>query len=327
MGKAKGKTQTIYRVACRHKPYAQLGNAMIRDNRLSFEARGVLAYILSYPENWRFSREWLCKHAKLGKNKSYDLINEMREHGYCQRSQERRPDGTMAPCEYLFTDEPEAIAPTPAPANEPDAPQADDGKAAPQDIVGVDNQGAADTQGDAPPLPENREPVNRFPENREPAHREPVFREAAYKKEDLNTVLNKEPPIAPRPSARGRPPTSYLPFDWTLPESDRKWALKHAPKIAARLDEEFDAFRDWHAGKRRADWSAAWRTWWRRAVKHGADRRGGPAAPGDGLRALAGGLIVGHADRGLGVRDAGESFGAYRERMIREGKYQPEMCP
>jgi hypothetical protein len=31
--------QTIFRVASRHKPYAMLGNAMLRDKRLSFEAR------------------------------------------------------------------------------------------------------------------------------------------------------------------------------------------------------------------------------------------------------------------------------------------------
>lgn len=128
-----------------------------------------------------------------------------------------------------------------------------------------------------------------------------------------------KPPLAPRGGAR--PPTSYLPFDWTLPDTDRAWALKHAPQIAARLAEEAEAFRDWHAGKRRADWSACWRTWWRRAAKRGADRPAASGAPADGSpRALSGGIIIGHANRGLGVHDTGEPFAAYRERMIREGK-------
>lgn len=194
-------TQTIYRVACRHKPYAQLGNAMIRDNRLSFEARGVLAYILSYPPNWRFSQEWLCEKAKLGKHRSYRIINELRAFGYCQRAQQRRSDGTLGPYEYVFTDEPEALEPV---DNWPDGTLADGSEEEPQDIGGVDNVGPAEAHGAAPPLPENREAVPPLPGKPEAADPEAANREAAYK--DLNTISPKDTDLPKRDPAPAASP-------------------------------------------------------------------------------------------------------------------------
>ena len=60
-----------------------------------------------------------------------------------------------------------------------------------------------------------------------------------------------------------------------MPEADRAWALQHAPQLADRIDAEVEAFRDWHSGKRRVDWSARWRTWVREAAKRATPR---PAA-------------------------------------------------
>lgn len=279
---ARGKT--IYRVACRHKPYAQLGNAMIRDNRLTFEARGVLAYILSFPSNWQFGQEWLCKKTGLGRDRSYRIVKELCTHGYCFRQQERRPDGTLGPYEYVFTDEPGAIASDPGEGT--------------QDVGGGGEAGDADTQGHAPPLPEK-------PEAAEPEAAEPdtAKAEAAYKK-DPNTISNEDPPKVPQQAGGRRPRATYLPDDWTLPNADRAWTVQYAPRLKDRIGAEVEAFRDWHSGKRRSDWSARWRTWCRNAKR-------------------AGGIVVGHADRGLGIRNPEEPFEVYRDRMIREGKYRP----
>jgi hypothetical protein len=86
--------QTIFRIASRHKPYAQLGNAMLRDKRLSLEARGALAFILSHPADWRFSLEWLCREQGVGRDKVRRLIREMVSADYCIRSQERTASGS-----------------------------------------------------------------------------------------------------------------------------------------------------------------------------------------------------------------------------------------
>jgi hypothetical protein len=79
--------RTILRVASRHKPYAQLGNAMLRDKRLSFEARGVLAFILTYPSNWQFGLAWLCRDQDIGRDRARRIIREHVTAGYCQRGE------------------------------------------------------------------------------------------------------------------------------------------------------------------------------------------------------------------------------------------------
>jgi hypothetical protein len=109
--------RTIFRVASRHKPYAQLGNAMLRDTRLSFEARGVLAFILTYPSNWQFGLAWLCRDQAIGRDRARRIIREHVAVGYCQRGRTRNADGTLGAYEYVFTDEPECLPPQPEKAS------------------------------------------------------------------------------------------------------------------------------------------------------------------------------------------------------------------
>jgi hypothetical protein len=86
------------------------------------------------------------------------------------------------------------------------------------------------------------------------------------------------------------------------------------------MDEVAEAFRDWHAGKRRADWSARWRTWVREAVKrangqgHGRGRGAAPATvkPPWPVRGFG------------GVHNTDEPWADYVARMRREGKLPAE---
>lgn len=99
------KTRTIFRVGHRNQPYSMLANAMLRDGRLSMEARGALAMILSYPDNFQFSFNWLMREAQLGRARAYRIISELEAHGYCWRKQGRSGTGFGATV-YLFTDKP-----------------------------------------------------------------------------------------------------------------------------------------------------------------------------------------------------------------------------
>jgi len=113
----KTKTKTIFRVASRHKPYSQLGNAMIRDKRLSRDARFALIFILTYPPNWKFNLEWLASELGIGRNKTYKLISEMVELGYCAREPQRDSAGRHVKTDYYFTDEPGSIEADPLTGN------------------------------------------------------------------------------------------------------------------------------------------------------------------------------------------------------------------
>ncbi len=67
-----------------------------------------------------------------------------------------------------------------------------------------------------------------------------------------------------RPRSRG----SRLPEDWTLPDTDRQWALREKPGLD--VDLEAAKFRDYWVGRSgkdatKLDWTATWRNWVRNA--------------------------------------------------------------
>lgn len=102
---------TILRIAPnKRKNFSILGNAMLQDKNLGNEALGVLAFILSHPEDWRFEIEWLCRERDLGRDKARRIIGEVISAGYCHRVRPRNSDGTLGAYEYVFSGDPEVIA-------------------------------------------------------------------------------------------------------------------------------------------------------------------------------------------------------------------------
>jgi hypothetical protein len=97
--------QTIFRVAYRSLPFSQIGNDMMRDERLSIEARGSLALVLTYPPDWAFNMKWLAKIARMGRDQTRRVVHELIRHKYCLRRELRLPNKTIS-YEYAFTDQP-----------------------------------------------------------------------------------------------------------------------------------------------------------------------------------------------------------------------------
>lgn len=95
-------------------PYFLMRRDTAQDARLSYEARGVLAYLLSKPSDWRVVVSDLervgCKRDKV-----YKLLRELREAGYMQRVAVR-DQGKYIGMEYHvheapFTEIPETVLP------------------------------------------------------------------------------------------------------------------------------------------------------------------------------------------------------------------------
>ena len=101
----------INRVAHRHLPFSQLGNAMIRDKRVSREARFALCFILTHPADWAFTTEWLCRELELGRDKARAIISELVSHGYCTKHREKTDNGQFGRIVYVFTDMPDKPSP------------------------------------------------------------------------------------------------------------------------------------------------------------------------------------------------------------------------
>jgi hypothetical protein len=99
-------SKTIFRTAKRENPYAQIDKTVLNDKRLSWKAKGILAFLLSKPDNWEINIKNLIKQAKDGKEAVYSGIKELITFGYIVRV-ETRNKGRFAQIEYLIYENPQ----------------------------------------------------------------------------------------------------------------------------------------------------------------------------------------------------------------------------
>jgi len=95
------------------KSYTSISNIAINDSRLSWEARGILVWLLSKPSNWIVSREALVNQGSAGREKVGRILNELESLGYLVRNQNRNADGTFT-YESEVYEEPRAAKPSSA---------------------------------------------------------------------------------------------------------------------------------------------------------------------------------------------------------------------
>jgi hypothetical protein len=68
-------------------PYFIMSRALAQDRTISLEARGVMAYLLSKPDDWKVQPsdlEQLC-----GSNRVYRILKELKDAGYMELKQQR----------------------------------------------------------------------------------------------------------------------------------------------------------------------------------------------------------------------------------------------
>ena len=77
-------------------PFAQIANQVLRDTRLTYRARGILAMVLSNVGEWEASRTWLVSMgAGEGRQAVQTALNELTELGYRDVVKERQPNGQL----------------------------------------------------------------------------------------------------------------------------------------------------------------------------------------------------------------------------------------
>jgi hypothetical protein len=89
--------------------FTMLSNAALRDARLSYRARGILAAALSHADGFNLTRRWLDSHGTEGRDAITVAISELRALGYVADSygSGKAPDRRL-----IWTDEP-ATGPAP----------------------------------------------------------------------------------------------------------------------------------------------------------------------------------------------------------------------
>ena len=82
-------------------------NKIIEDKRLSFKARGLLIYMLSKPDDWKFwTSELVKRSAKDGISSIRTALKELETAGYLTRKRERSSKGTFTSQDWILTDKP-----------------------------------------------------------------------------------------------------------------------------------------------------------------------------------------------------------------------------
>lgn len=90
----------------KNKDYTTISNLFLRDKKLSLKAKGLLATILSLPEDWDFSISGICAIVKEGKTAVYSAIDELKEYGYCTVEVSRDENGRITGNDYTFIENP-----------------------------------------------------------------------------------------------------------------------------------------------------------------------------------------------------------------------------
>ena len=84
----------IYR-AEKNKDYTIMSNAHLKDTRLSLKAKGLLSYMLSLPDDWKFSTRGLVSHCREGADAVRVALKELETAGYLRRTRIRSGNGSF----------------------------------------------------------------------------------------------------------------------------------------------------------------------------------------------------------------------------------------
>lgn len=84
----------IHRSA-RTRYFTTLGNELLRDNRLSFCARGILAHLLSLPDGQRGDIRTLAERTPEGRERIASALRELERFGYLKRVVKRTAEGQL----------------------------------------------------------------------------------------------------------------------------------------------------------------------------------------------------------------------------------------
>lgn len=93
------------------RDFTVLSNEFLKDTRLSWKAKGIIAYVAMLPDDWVLNMRDLTNRATDGRDSLYSGIKELETFGYCSKTQNRNPDGTIAGYAYEICDKPVFVQP------------------------------------------------------------------------------------------------------------------------------------------------------------------------------------------------------------------------
>ncbi len=96
----------IIRISRRENPYVQIDKRCLEDARLSWRARGILAYLLSKPDDWKVLVQDLANGGKEGRDAVQAALKELESIGYATIQTARAENGQLAGKTWTIREEP-----------------------------------------------------------------------------------------------------------------------------------------------------------------------------------------------------------------------------
>lgn len=90
----------------KEKGFVQIPNSILINPDISLKAKGVLALMLSLPDNWNFSIEGIAGKCKESRECISNAVRELESAGYIKRTMMRGDDGKIIRMEYEIFEEP-----------------------------------------------------------------------------------------------------------------------------------------------------------------------------------------------------------------------------
>lgn len=97
--------QRIFRVV-KNKNYSTIDNRVLRDMRLSWQAKGLMGYILTLPDDWKIYPSEIYKHSDTGINGTRSALRELKKYGYLSWKRSVSENGKYIGYDYYIHEEP-----------------------------------------------------------------------------------------------------------------------------------------------------------------------------------------------------------------------------
>lgn len=149
----------IIRAARPENHFTQIRNDVLRDDRLSYRARGLLAVILSHSDGWGTSAEELARRGAEGRDALRTALGELEDAGYLVREKRQDSQGRWATHQVIYDtpnlDAQPALFPqvAPTPGNPPSENQPSENPPSVSQALIEDHQEEPSPKGEGRPQP------------------------------------------------------------------------------------------------------------------------------------------------------------------------------
>lgn len=90
-----------------NKNFSIVSNKIIQNKNISFEARGLLVFLLSLPDDWVLHKTWIMKEYNIGKHKLSKMFDELEDNGYFASFKMIVENGRFKGRNYIVYEEPQ----------------------------------------------------------------------------------------------------------------------------------------------------------------------------------------------------------------------------